>query len=101
MGVDLGVLADQVVGPIPEEPVVVEVVVVEVVVVALVEAALVEAALAVAAQVEAARVVAAARQTVVALARTVPARVAQVARGVEVVVTTVVMTPAVKHAAGQ
>jgi hypothetical protein len=60
-------------------------------------------------RVAVARVVAAARQTVAVVVRAVPAlvvravpgRVAQVTQDGEVVVTTVVTTPVVKHAAGQ
>lgn len=78
---DLGVLADRGVGPVPGEQVAVTQVAV--------------------AQVAVTQVGAAGLQPVAAVVRAVPVQVAQVTKGGEVVVTIVVTTPEVKHAAGQ
>lgn len=78
---DLLVLADRGVGPVPGEQVAVTQVAV--------------------AQVAVTQVGAVALQTVAAVVRAVPVQVAQVTKGGEVVVTIVVTTPEVKHAAGQ
>jgi len=97
---DPGALADRGVVPMAgERAVVIRVRVIRVAVARVVAA--VRQTVAVVVRAVPALVVAAVRQTVAVVVRAVPGRVAQVTQDGEVVVTNVVTTPVVKHAAGQ